>query len=98
MIAVAGHLQMDPADRDGYVSAFRDLVARARDTDGCIELSITADSVDPGRVHNFELWHSHEALKAFRDSADAPDTGVDIHDATVKEYVIARSRELFSED
>ncbi len=52
MIIIAGHLIVEPEHRTGYVEVFRDLVARCRDVDGCLEVAITADSVDPGRINN----------------------------------------------
>ena len=36
----------------------RDLVTRARDAPGCLDLAITADSVGPARINNFDLWES----------------------------------------
>lgn len=98
MIAVAGHLLVDPRDRDRYVRASRDLVERARHTPGCLDLSISADSVDLARINNFELWASQDDLDSFRAKADPPDTGIEIHDASMKEYVIDHAREPFKTD
>jgi quinol monooxygenase YgiN len=36
----------------------RDPLTRARDAPGCLGLAITADSVDPTRINNFERWES----------------------------------------
>jgi hypothetical protein len=46
MIIIAGHLLVDEADRDRYVEAHRAPVSRARAFEGCIDLSITANSID----------------------------------------------------
>lgn len=55
MIIVAGFFEVEPDHRDRYVAEFRDLVRRAREAPGCLDVAITADSVDPARVNNFEL-------------------------------------------
>ena len=34
------------------------LVTRAREAPGYLDLAITADSVDPTRINNFERWES----------------------------------------
>src|SRR6266851_8867261 len=39
---------------------------RPRASDGCIHLAITADSVDPRRVNNVEVWTDSDALEAWR--------------------------------
>lgn len=98
MIVVAGYLQVDPSERDRYVEAFTDLVERARQAPGCLDLSISADSIDPARVNNFELWESQSALDDFRAQADVPDTGIEFRDASMTEYVIDHSREPFTTD
>lgn len=49
-----------------YVDAMSDLVRRARAFDGCIDVSISADSVDPRRVNETEIWRDREALDAWR--------------------------------
>ncbi len=63
---------MAETDRDRFVDARRDLVERARASDGCIHLAITADSVDPRRVNNVEVWTDSDTLEAWRARANAP--------------------------
>lgn len=72
MIIIAGHLLVEPAERDAYVAAHRDLVTRARAFDGCLHVAITADSVDPARIDNVEVWRDVDALDSWRGQADAP--------------------------
>jgi quinol monooxygenase YgiN len=59
-------------DRDEHVAAFRDLVSRARDFDGCLHFAMTADSVDPERVNLIEVWRDGDVLGAWRKAAKAP--------------------------
>lgn len=75
MIIIADHLLVDPNERDTHVAAHRDLVSRARDFDGCLHIAITADSVDPSRINNVEVWRDADALDSWRSQADAPDLG-----------------------
>ncbi len=56
---------------------FRDLVGRARDADGCIEVAVTADSVDLRRVDILEIWRDAAALDSRHSHADAPDLGIE---------------------
>ena len=77
MVIIAGHHAVDAVDRDRYVAAFRDLVVRSREADGCIDVAITADSVDPERVNVLEVWESAAALDAWRAQANPPDIDVE---------------------
>ena len=47
MLIIAGHTEVDPDDRDEAVAVVRDLVTRACGAPGCLDVAITADSVDP---------------------------------------------------
>lgn len=73
MIIIAGHTRTATApERDAAVAAFARLVARARQQDGCLDLSIAADPVDPARINVFECWRDQPALDAWRRRARAP--------------------------
>ncbi len=54
MLIIAGHVQVAEERRDALVATFADLVRRARAAPGCLDVAITADSVDPRRINNFE--------------------------------------------
>ena len=72
MIIIAGHTINDAHKRDAAIAAFADLVARARKFDGCLDFSISADSVDPERANLFECWRDQKALNAWRKVAKGP--------------------------
>ena len=73
MIIIAGHSRAkSAAERDAAVAAFADMVLRARAQDGCLDLSIGADSVDPERINIFECWRDRESLNAWRKIAKGP--------------------------
>jgi len=80
MLIIAGHVTMDPDQRDEYVATFADMVERSRAAPGCLDVAITADSVEAGRVNVFERWASKEDVEAWRAVADAPDVDVDLED------------------
>ena len=68
---------------------------RARASDGCIHLAITADSVDPRRVNNVEVWTDSDALEAWRARANAPHTGIAIEDQAMAPYQAVDGGPLF---
>ena len=55
MIIIAGYTLTEAHKRDAAVEAFADMVERARKHDGCLDLSISADSVDPERSQLFTI-------------------------------------------
>lgn len=65
-VIVAGWVTADPEERDEIVESFKDLVIRARSAPGCLDVAISADPVDPGRINNFEFWRSEEDLNSWR--------------------------------
>ena len=75
MIIIAGYHLVDATARDKNVDAFRDLVSRAREFDGCIHIAMTADSVDPERTNMVEVWRDAESLNAWRKQAKGPRLG-----------------------
>ncbi len=89
MLIIAGHLVVDPAHRDRYVAECTAVVEAARAVAGCLDFSITADTVDAGRVLIFERWESEEPMLAFRGSGPSDEQQGEVLDADVKRYVIS---------
>ncbi len=94
MVIVAGHLIVKPDDRDEYLRGCVDVVEQARSTPGCLDFSITADLVDPGRIAIYERWESQGAVEAFRGSGPSDEQGAAMLGASVAEYDIAEVRTL----
>ena len=95
MIIIAGYSHTKNIhERDAAVAAFADMVGRARKADGCLDLSISADSVDSGRVNIFELWRDQESLDAWRKVAKGP-RGIKYREAHVKLYRTDRAEKPF---
>ena len=72
MIIIAGYTRTDAEKRDSAVEAFKDMTERARAFDGCLDFSISADTVDPERVNLFECWRDQATLNAWRKVAKGP--------------------------
>ena len=94
MIIIAGHTLTDADKRDSAVAAFADMVARARAHDGCLDVAISADSVDPERINVFELWRDQRALDGWRNVANQPDD-VEDREVVVKLYRTEQAEEPF---
>ena len=95
MLIVAGHLTVDPDQRESYLADCVSVVEQAREVDGCLDFVIAADLVDPGRVNVFERWESQAAVNAFRGSGPSSEQRAAILSASVAEYEIADARSLF---
>ena len=91
MIIVAGWYTVAPEDRDAVVESHTDLMARARQARGNLDLSISADPVVPGRINMFELWESEEALNAWRAVAQPPAQQSKILGGDIQKHSISAS-------
>jgi quinol monooxygenase YgiN len=90
-VIVAGWVTVDPKKRDAVVESFKDLILRARNAAGCLDLAITADPVDPCRINNFEFWQSEEALNAWRAVSKPPKRIARMVRVEVQKHVIQKS-------
>lgn len=65
MIAIIGHIDVDPEVRDEAVAATVELQLATRgDEPGCLTYTISADPAVPGRIQIVELWQDAETLTA----------------------------------
>jgi quinol monooxygenase YgiN len=94
MVIVAGHLVVDPQQRDDYLAGCVEVVRQARRAPGCLDFSLTADLLEPGRVNIFERWESQAAVEAFRGSGPSDEQGAAIVSASVAEYDVSDQRTL----
>ena len=94
-VIVAGHITVDPAQRESYLAGSVSVVENARRADGCLDFPVTADLRDPGSVNLFERWESPAAVQAFRRSAPRSKREVAMLSASVAEYDVADVRPLF---
>jgi quinol monooxygenase YgiN len=98
MVIVAGHITVDPEQRESYLAGCMSVVEEARRADGCLDFAITADLLDPGRVNLFERWESQAAVKTFRRGSPSTKQRAAMLSASVAEYDIADVRPLFGND
>ncbi|HTW35618.1 MAG TPA: antibiotic biosynthesis monooxygenase family protein [Rhizomicrobium sp.] len=93
MIIIAGYTLTEADKRDRAVAAHADMVARARGHDGCIDLAISADAIDPERINIFEQWRDQAALDAWRKIANPPK--IERRETHVKLYRTDRAESPF---
>ena len=98
MIIVAGHITVEPQQRDAYLAANVSVVERARATAGCFDYAISADLIEHGRVNLFERWELQAALDTARGNSPSNEQFVAaMLSVSVEEYDIADMRPLFWE-
>ena len=94
MVIVAGHVVVDPEQRDDYLAGCVEVVRQARRASSCLDFSLSADLLEPGRVNIYERWESQAAVEAFRGSGPSDEQGAAIVAASVSEYDIGDERSL----
>jgi quinol monooxygenase YgiN len=94
MLIVAGQLLVEPAQRDAYLASCLSVVEQARRAPGCLDFSISADLVVPGRINVFEVWASQTDVESFRGSGPSEEQQATMLSASVTEYDIADARLL----
>jgi quinol monooxygenase YgiN len=97
MVIVAGHITVEPQQRESYLAGCVSVVERARRAAGCLDFAITADPIDPGRVNIFERWESQAALNTARGNAPGFEQAEAMLSVSVADYDVADVRPLFGE-
>ncbi|MBJ8344353.1 putative quinol monooxygenase [Antrihabitans sp. YC2-6] len=96
MVIVAGHVMVEPDQREAYLAGSLRIVEKARPAAGCLDVSIAADLIDPGRVNIFERWESQKALDTFRRRGGTGNVKLPkMLSASVLEYDVAAERPAF---
>ncbi|MFG3256540.1 putative quinol monooxygenase [Streptomyces sp. NPDC048172] len=90
-VIVAGAVHVAPEERDRVVEGHQEIVARAREHPGCLDVSISADPLDPGRVNIYEYWDSAETLEAWRAVAPVPTVRAELTGNEVLKHEVART-------
>jgi quinol monooxygenase YgiN len=97
VIIVAGHMRVEPERRDSFVGRLASVVERGRAAAGCLDVAITADPLDPGRINVFEVFESDAALDAFRSTNPDWQSAAQLT-PSLAEYDVATMRPLFADD
>ena len=90
MVIVAGHIVVDPHQRESYLADCVSIVKQARLAPGCLDFAVTADLVDAGRIDIFE----RTAVEAFRGNGPSDEQSAAMLGASVAEYDVADVRSL----
>jgi quinol monooxygenase YgiN len=59
---IVGVFEVDPSDRDAFITARHDTMRRSRGEPSCLEYTFAADPLEQGRVILYERWESQQAL------------------------------------
>lgn len=94
MVIVAGYLNVDPDLRASYLADCVEVVAQARSAPGCLDFTLAADLLDPGRVVVYERWENQAAVEVFRGDGPSGEQSAVIRSASIVEYDIADVRAL----
>lgn len=62
MLIIAGIFEVDPGRRDEFLAQKETGMRESQAEAGCIEYVLSADPLEPGRVHLYERWESKEHL------------------------------------
>jgi quinol monooxygenase YgiN len=62
VVIVGGSFEVDPGQRDAFLTERHEVMRTSRAEPGCLEYTFSADPLDPGRVVLFERWESQRAL------------------------------------
>jgi quinol monooxygenase YgiN len=62
MVIVGGSFEIKPDERDEFLAGRLDAMRASRAEPGCLEYTMSADPIDPGRVVLFERWADQAAL------------------------------------
>jgi quinol monooxygenase YgiN len=94
MVIVAGHIVVDPDQREAYLADCVAVVEAGRRAPGCLDFAICADLVEPGRIVVLERWETQADVEAFRGSGPSDEQGAAMLSASVAEYDVAGVRSL----
>ena len=62
MLVIAGTFNVEPSDRDAFLTAAKAVMADTLKEDGCHAYCFSPDISDAGVVHLFEKWDSEDHL------------------------------------
>jgi len=71
MVIVAGTIEVDADQREAFLAGRIEGMRTSRAEPGCLEYTLSADPVDPGRIVLFERWARQEDLDAHLAAARA---------------------------
>jgi len=91
MIIVSGKIYVRQEAREEFLTRSATAVLQARQTNGCLDFIVAADTVELDRVNVYEEWESEEALLRFRGDGPGEDLSSFIVRAKVARHRVASS-------
>jgi quinol monooxygenase YgiN len=64
VVIVGGTFEVEAGRREEFLAGRLDAMRKSRAEPGCLDYTLSADPIDPGRVVLFERWVDQEALDA----------------------------------
>jgi quinol monooxygenase YgiN len=95
MIIVSGYFEVDPAQRDGFITERHERMRTSRAEAGCFEYTFCADPLDAGKVLLFERWADQASLDAHLAGPSSP-TSIAATRTSIVLYDIAGERSFGS--
>lgn len=77
MIIIGGTFEVEPSQREAFLTGRLEAMRASRAEPGCLEYVFSADPIDPGRVVLFERWVDQASLDAHL-SVQRPAAGSDV--------------------
>jgi quinol monooxygenase YgiN len=62
MLVIAGTFNVEPSDREAFLTAAKAVMAETLKEEGCHAYNFSPDITDPAVVHLFERWESEAHL------------------------------------
>jgi quinol monooxygenase YgiN len=98
MVIVGGVFEVEPSQRDEFLASRLESMRASRSEAGCLEYTMSADPLEPGRVVLFERWADQASLDghlaAMQSGPPRPSGGVVPTSTTVTVYDVAGERKL----
>jgi len=96
MVIVAGHITVEPQQREPYLTGWVSIAEQARRAAGCLDSRSPPIWSTRGRINSFERWESQAARETFRSSGPDKEQRAAMLTVAVQEY-IADVRPVFGE-
>jgi quinol monooxygenase YgiN len=97
MVIVAGHITVEPQQRESYLAGCVRIVEQARPGSWLPRRRDLRGPGRPRRVNIFERWESQAALETFRSSGPDKEQRAGMLTVSVQEYDVADVRPVFGE-
>jgi quinol monooxygenase YgiN len=85
MVIVAGHVSVEPQQRESYLTGWVSIAEQARRAAGCLESPPICST--RGRSNIFERWESQAARETFRSSGPDKEQRAAMLAVAVQEYI-----------